>query len=161
MTTAAVTETVAVLVDEAAPVITCPPTAVVEGTSPDGAPAGLGTPKVLGGHCGFEATNDGKDLYPYGTSEVHWVVRNNDQTFDEDKQQWVRHEARCTQQVKVVTLRCDFNRDGRLDNGDFGGLLESLWRGQYREALDMNADGRFDSREFATCFERINRKAPR
>jgi hypothetical protein len=154
-------DTVAVLVDEAAPEITCPPTAVVEGTSPEGAPAPLGTPKVVGGYCGFETTNDGRDLYPYGTSEVHWVVRNVDETFDEEQQESVRYEASCTQQVKVVTLRCDFNRDGRLDNDDFRGLLESLWRGPYREALDVNADGRYDAREFAICFGRINRKEPR
>jgi hypothetical protein len=154
-------ETVAVLVDEAAPVIACPPTVVVEGTSPLGAPATLGTPKVVGGYCGLETSHDGKDLYPYGTSVVHWVVRNVDATFDEDGQQWIRREASCTQQVKVVTRRCDFNRDGSVDRDDFGGLMDSLWRGQYREALDVNADGRYDPREFAVCFERINRKEPR
>jgi hypothetical protein len=155
-------ETVAVLVDEATPVVTCPSTVVVEGTSPVGAPANLGRPSVIGGYCGgIEAANDARDVYPYGITEVHWVVRNVHESFDPQTQEPVRHEAGCTQAVKVVNRRCDFNRDGKLDDLDRRGLLESLQGGKYLEAGDLNGDGRYSSQEFATCFWRVSGRAMR
>lgn len=148
-------ETIGVLVDEAPPEVTCPPTAVVEGTSTFGAPAALGNPKVVGGVCGLETTNDARDIYPYGDSIVHWTVRNQHESFNPETLEPVRHEASCTQTVKVVTRRCDFNRDGVVDMADYRELFVHPKERVYASAGDLDGDGHYNAQEWAVCFWRI------
>ncbi len=96
-------DTVAIEIDDVAPLISCPPDIVAEATGPAGTSIVLGTPSVEGGECaGVSVYPDDSGLFPLGVTEVNWIARNIDEMLDPASGNYVNLEAGCVQTLTIV-----------------------------------------------------------